>query len=224
MLEKPPTGTVSELVNLARIADNEQRVLFTTWHSQYNDAVVRAKEHLQGRKVKHLNINWKEDVRHWHPGQQWIWQAGGFGVFDPGINALSIVTEIMPEPIYVTDADLFFPENRDTPIAAHLKLATGHSDNGYTAEFDWRQIGPQSWDIEIRTEDGDAIRLSKGGTRLEIDGALVAEAEPQEYERIYDRFDTLLRTGESLVHMAQFQLVADAFLLGRRVVVEPFND
>ncbi len=45
-----------------------------------------------------------------------------------------------------------------------------------------------------------------------------------EIERIYDRFDTLLRTGESLVHMSQFQLVADAFLLGRRVVVEPFND
>ena len=31
-------------------------------------------------------------------GQDWIWQQGGFGVFDPGINALSILTRIMPEP------------------------------------------------------------------------------------------------------------------------------
>ncbi len=37
----------------------------------------------------------KEDVRRWHPGQDWIWEAGGFGVFDPGINALSILTEVL---------------------------------------------------------------------------------------------------------------------------------
>ena len=47
--------------------------------------------------MKRLLVTWKEDVRHWHPGQQWIWEAGGFGVFDPGINALSIVTKIMPD-------------------------------------------------------------------------------------------------------------------------------
>ena len=41
-------------------------------------------------------IIWKEDVHHWHPGQRWIWEPGGFGVFDPGINALSVLTEILP--------------------------------------------------------------------------------------------------------------------------------
>ena len=73
----------------------------TTWHSQYNAAVARTRELLQGGTVKRMAVTWKEDVRRWHPGQKWIWTAGGFGVFDPGINALSIVTEILPAPVFV---------------------------------------------------------------------------------------------------------------------------
>ena len=43
-----------------------------------------------------------------------------------------------------------------------------------------------------------------------------------EYEGIYRRFAELLARGESEVDAAPFQLVADAFLVGRRVVTEPF--
>ena len=33
------------------------------------------------------------------PARRGFFEAGGFGVFDPCINALSIVTKIMPEPV-----------------------------------------------------------------------------------------------------------------------------
>ena len=66
--------------------------------------------------------------------------------------------------------------------------------------------------------------LSKGGSRLEIDGALVAEEKPAEYEKIYERFDGLLARGESAVEAEPFDLVADSFLMGRRIVVEEFHD
>ena len=49
---------------------------------------------LSQTRVRTAAIIWKEDVRRWHPGQAWIWEPGGFGVFDPGINALSIATHI----------------------------------------------------------------------------------------------------------------------------------
>ena len=42
-----------------------------------------------------MRIDWRESVRKWHPGQEWVWEPGGFGVCDPGINAMSIFTEIM---------------------------------------------------------------------------------------------------------------------------------
>ena len=66
---------------------------------------------------------WKEDVRVWHPGQRWIWEPGGFGVFDPGINALSIVARIFPGALFVREAELSYPRNKQTPIAAELRMA-----------------------------------------------------------------------------------------------------
>jgi D-galactose 1-dehydrogenase len=224
LLEKPPAATLSELEDLRRIADEAGRVLFTTWHSQYNRGVDEARRALEGQAVRRLRVTWKEDVRHWHPGQQWIWDAGGFGVFDPGINALSIVTKIMPEPIFVRRADLEFPANRDAPIAASLEFGSGRDHADLSAVFDWRQTGPQSWDIEVEMEAGSRLLLSHGGSRLEIDGRLVADETPQEYQGIYARFSALLDAGRSDVDQTPFRLVADAFMLGRRVQVEAFED
>ncbi|MCB1502429.1 MAG: Gfo/Idh/MocA family oxidoreductase [Bauldia sp.] len=224
MLEKPPTATVSELDDLTRDAAARGRVLFTTWHSQYNAAVIHARRLLEGETVKRLMITWKEDVRRWHPGQKWIWTAGGFGVFDPGINALSIVTEIMPEPLFVAAADLTFPSNCDAPIAASLRFRTAKTAEGLGAEFDWRQTGPQTWEIEIETAAGAQLKLANGGGRLEVNGVLDVERTPHEYEDIYDRFAELLRDGRSLVDAAPLRLVADAFMVGRHLTTEPFHD
>jgi D-galactose 1-dehydrogenase len=224
LLEKPPAASLSELEDLKRVAEREHRVVFTTWHSQYNGAVDEAKRLLAGLRVRRLRVSWKEDVRHWHPGQKWIWEAGGFGVFDPGINALSILTKIMPEPIFVRRADLEFPANTDAPIGATLQLSAGGENEDLVAEFDWRQTGPQTWDIEIGTAAGTSLKLSLGGTRLEVDGRLVVEEKPAEYEGIYRRFAELLREGRSDVDEAPFRLTADAFMLGRRIAVEPFEE
>lgn len=222
LLEKPPAATLSELEDLRALADKVNKVVFTTWHSQYNKAVEEAKKALAGWSIKKLLVTWKEDVRHWHPGQEWIWQAGGFGVFDPGINALSIVTRIMPEPVFIKTSTLEFPSNRDAPIAANLEFQTAHTESNLQAVFDWRQTGPQSWDIEIETDAGFALKLSHGGSCLEIDGRLVVQEDPQEYQGIYHRFDALLTVGKSEVDDTPFRLVADAFMIGKRVQVDPF--
>jgi D-galactose 1-dehydrogenase len=224
LLEKPPTATLTELEDLRRIAERAGLVVFTTWHSQYNRAVDEARHELRGQRVKRLLVTWKEDVRHWHPGQRWIWEAGGFGVFDPGINALSILTKILPAPLFVRRADLSFPANRDTPIAADLEFTSGHEGGDLRAVFDWRQTGPQTWDIEIETQEGARLLLAQGGSRLEIDGRVVAEEKPAEYQGIYERFATLLDERQCDVDDVPFRLVADAFMIGRRVAVEPFHD
>lgn len=224
MLEKPPAATVSELDDLALFAAEAGRILFTTWHSQYNAAVLHTRRLLEGETVKAMTVTWKEDVRRWHPGQKWIWAPGGFGVFDPGINALSIVTEIMPAPVFVSGADLVFPSNCDAPIAASLRFRTAHTDEGLVAEFDWRQTGPQTWEIALETAAGNRLTLQNGGGRLEVNGVLDVERTPHEYEDIYDRFAELLRDRRSLVDAAPLRLVADAFMVGRRVETEPFHD
>lgn len=222
MLEKPPGTGVAELDPLIAMAAEAKRTLFATWHSRHAPAVEPARQWLSKRRLKSVHINWKEDVRVWHPGQSWIWEPGGLGAFDPGINALSILTKILPKPVFVTAAELAFPANCQAPIAASLTL-TDIDGLVVTAEFDFRQTGPQSWDILVETDQG-RLTLSAGGRVMTIDGNKVAEAPDEEYRELYRRFVELAATGASDVDLAPLRLVADAFLLGRRTIVEPFVD
>lgn len=222
MLEKPPGTSVAELDPLVATAADLKRTLFATWHSRHAPAVEPAREWLATRRIKSVHINWKEDVRVWHPGQAWIWEPGGLGVFDPGINALSILTWILPRPVFVTAAELAFPANRQAPIAANLTL-TDLAGLPVTAEFDFRQTGPQSWDILVEADQGQ-MTLSRGGRIMAVDGKVVADAPDEEYRELYRRLVKLAATGASDVDLAPLRLVADAFLLGRRTLVEPFVD
>ncbi len=220
LLEKPPGATVAEVHALAALAAERRLTLFATWHSRFAPAVPAARAWLADRHIRRASIVWKEDVRRWHPGQEWIWQAGGVGVFDPGINALSILTEILPRPVHLEAAELEFPQNRETPIAARLSF-TGAGDLTVSADFDWRQTGPQSWDITVEVDDA-TLHLGSGGATMSIDGRQIPQGPEAEYDGIYARFADLLAAGESEVDVAPLVHVADAFMLGKRIVTDPF--
>ncbi len=219
MLEKPPGATLAEVHVLRDLARDQGVTMFTTWHSRMAHAVAAARAWLAGRTIRSGRITWREDVRKWHPGQDWIFDAGGMGVFDPGINALSILTEILPMPVHLTAAELDFPANRHAPIAARLALAPG-----ITADFDFRQQGPQTWDMEFQT-DGGRLALRLGGNVLEIDGQKAGGADDimGEYPALYARMAALVRAGASDVDLAPMVLVADAFTLARRATVDAFE-
>jgi D-galactose 1-dehydrogenase len=220
LLEKPPTATLGEIAHLRALADQRGRTLYAAWHSQHSAAVPKAAEALAGAEVARLDISWREDVRKWHPGQQWIWEAGGFGVFDPGINALSIATRILPMPLFVREARLLVPANRQAPIAASLTFAGGKLG----AEMDWRHTESEQWTIRIETRAGRELELRDGGAKLSIDGVSQALAERGEYPSIYDRFAALVADKASEVDSEPLRIVADAFLVGHREMVEPFCD
>jgi len=220
LLEKPPGATVSELTPLIAEARQTGHTLFATWHSRFAPAVEAARAFLASRQIRSVVVEWKEDVRIWHPGQAWIWEPGGFGVFDPGINALAILTRILPRPFFLTEAELSYPGNRATPIAANLVFSDG-SGVPILAEFDWRQTGPQTWDIRVETDAG-RLTLSFGGSRLVHDGQTLVDEEQAEYRGIYQRFVELITSRVSDVDLSPLVHVADAFMLGRRREVEPF--
>lgn len=222
MLEKPPGTSPGELDPLIALAERTGKSLFAAWHSRHAAAVEPARHWLASRRIRSVQVEWKEDVRVWHPGQRWIFEADGFGVFDPGINALSILTRILPEPVFVTAAELCFPANREAPIAATLSL-TDRTALPITAEFDFRQTGPQTWNISVVTDDGQLL-LSSGGRRLALDDEVRLDGTNAEYPSLYRRFLELSATSASDVDLAPLRLVADAFLLGRRCIVEPFED
>jgi predicted dehydrogenase len=219
MLEKPPAATTRQIALLQAEAARRGRTLFQTWHSRFAAGVDAARDWLRGRTLTGGTITWKEDVHHWHPGQQWIWEPGGLGVFDPGINALSVLTEVLADEAFVQAAVLDFPENQQAPIAARLALRT-EAGATVNAEFDFRQKGEQTWDIDLFTTTG-RLKLSRGGGVLAIDGRTLAAdaALAGEYPRLYSRFAELCMAGASEVDWRPFQLVADAFLVGERRIV-----
>ena len=224
LLEKPPGVTLAEVEHLACLAAGRQVSLFTTWHAQHNPAVTAAAERLAGQSIASMKIVWHEDVRKWHPGQQWIWEPGGFGVFDPGINALSIATRIFPGELFVREAELTVPENKQAPIAARLRFASSSSGGDLSADFNWDHRGGEAWDVRIRLADGTELKLVEGGSRLFVGGKLQASGGPGEYPSIYTEFVDLIDERRSHVDIRPLRLVADAYLSGRRSSTPPFED
>ncbi len=224
LLEKPPAGSMADFDAMREAAAGAGVTLFATWHSRFNAAVDEARRRLSGRRLAELTITWKEDVRRWHPGQEWIWTAEGFGVLDPGINAFSIATAILDAPLSVAGAELSFPENRASPIAAEIRFASeAHPGAVLGASLDWRQEGDQTWTIQIATADGESMALIAGGTRLEVSGQLVVAEPSEEYERIYERFAVLIDERASDADGAPLRLALDALARGEKRMVAPFH-
>jgi D-galactose 1-dehydrogenase len=220
LLEKPPTAGLAEIADLGGLAEAEQVTLFTTWHAQNNPAVDQAARLLAGKRIKSMAVRWHENVHKWHPGQQWIFEPGGFGVFDPGINAFSVITKIFPGAVFVRQAELQFPENAQAPIAAKIALASPAADGPLSVSFDFRWSDDEEWTIEISTTDGTDLRLERGGARLFIAGAEQDCVGPGEYPDIYRIFADLIDERKSLVDVAPLRLVADCLLVGSRQTVE----
>jgi predicted dehydrogenase len=221
LLEKPPAATLSEAQALVENAARRHVALFATWHSRQAAAVPFAEEWLRHRVLHSVSVAWKEDVRVWHPGQLWIRKAGGMGVFDPGINVLSILTRILPQPLLLQEAQLVFPANWETPVAASL-VFTDPNGADIRVELDFRQTGTQSKDIDVRTDAG-RLQLSGGGSVMHVNGAPVVVGTNREYPNLYERFATLVRQRDIDVDLAPLRLVADGFVRGRRVSAEPFD-
>src|SRR5215217_6385682 len=182
MMEKPPTTTISELDDLIAHAARLDRVLYQTWHSQYNAAVDRTKAMLAEEGVRSARIDWRESVRKWHPGQDWVWEPGGFGVCDPGINALSIFTKVMPFPVFVQSSTLTFPANRQTPVDVDITFKSGQAHKPtLSAGFNWLEESGEIWTIRFETGKGNEIKLENGGRLLRVNGEVVLQHGDLEY-------------------------------------------
>ncbi len=84
-----------------------------------------------------------------------MWEPGGFGVCDPGINALSIFTKVVPFPVFVESAHLKFPSNRQTPVDVEIafKSAQDHQPK-MSAGFNWLEESGEIWTIRFEHDEG----------------------------------------------------------------------
>jgi D-galactose 1-dehydrogenase len=222
LLEKPPCSSMREIAELSALAASQRLTLFQAWHSRYAPAIAPAAAWLKERTVSRIDIVWKENWNEWHPGQRWIWNAGGFGVFDAGINAFSILTKLLPKRFMVQSAELQIPADSATPIAANLYLSVD-GVAPVTAALDFGYSGPAVWELALATDCGRRLVISDGGAAMAIDGQNAQLVPPTEYRHVYDRFAYLIATGQSDVDTAAFALVLDALRRGTRTAVAPIH-
>lgn len=221
LLEKPPAMTPGAFEEIRAYAADKGIILFATWHSRFGPMVDRTRDLIAERGLASARIVWREDAHQWHPGQTWLWEPGGLGVFDPGINALSILTKVCPGHVVVQEAAFEVPANWYSPIGARLAMKVGEAP--VDVDLDFRQKGQQSWDIHFECLDGSTIDLAMGGSVLTIDGEQVGQAEEAEYPGIYAWFADLLNKQESDADGSPLQIVADAFLIARTSKAENFT-
>lgn len=229
MLEKPPAASLSQVEALVSTAsgtasgrEHEARsTLMAAWHSRETAAADAARAWLAGRQIMALHVVWREDVRQWHPGQDWLLAAGGFGVFDPAINAFSLLTHILPGTLEVTAADLAVPVNRGAPMEARIAmLYDGHAP--VICDLSINHAGAPQRDIVIETDAG-CLRLTDSGHCLSIDDRPQTADADSEYARLYARFAALIDAGDSEIDHRPLMLVADAMLLGRTRALPAFE-
>jgi D-galactose 1-dehydrogenase len=213
LLEKPPSVVPHELDDLRELAQRQRVALFAAWHSRFAAAVATTRALLGATTVRRVQVRWKEDHQVWHPGQEWLWRDGGFGVLDPGINALSILTHILPAPLTFANAELDCPADSPMPAAARIALASG--DAPVEVELDFLHPGEPCWDIIVDTSDAQFV-LSHGGERLAVNGQPHAVAEQREYAALYTHFARLVGTGEQDADGTPLAIACAALRHGQR--------
>ena len=223
MLEKPTAATVAKAMAIKAMATGKPQTIFASWHSRQAAGVRTLREWLSHRQVLQVDVSWKEDIRTWHPGQEWIFSSG-FGVFDPAINAFSILTEILEDDFFFTQGEMVVPENKAAPISADLRYRFPDRDGGIHLELDFdRRTADPEWTIAISCACGSQARLEQGGARVILPPHSAEPASPGEYPALYSQFAALIARGESDFDLSPMIHVFDAMALSQRRTGEAFS-
>lgn len=221
MLEKPPAATVADAMAYKRMADDAKVPIFASWHSRFSPMVVQAIAWSAVHPLHRGQIVWREDARKWHPGQEWLWRQGGFGVFDPGINALSILTALYPSAWAVSDVNFDVPENVAMPLSADFLLRAGEAR--INVAFDFRPTTEEVWSIQLEACNGETLHLSEGGAAISVNGGPLSRAESMEYTGLYQRFAELIEAGESDFDTSPLEIAEATFASAQIKIVAPIE-
>lgn len=217
LLEKPTASSLGEAADIARRSLIAKKTAFATWHAQHQPAVREAARLIAKEGLSSLTVDWREDPQKWHPGQDWIWQPKGFGVFDAGLNALSIITRFIPSPILVRSAAFTMHGDGQQPIEATLELNAADVSGPMVAEFDWRPDQEEHRAIKATTSAGTKLLIKDGGQSLIINGRASAQKPSKgEYPALYARFAKLVSDEQRDMDLEPLRIAADAYLIARR--------
>ncbi|MDP3973246.1 MAG: Gfo/Idh/MocA family oxidoreductase [Candidatus Daviesbacteria bacterium] len=193
LVEKPPALTVAQCEEMSVFANQQERVLFMSFHARYNPAVEAAKEELVDKNIEGIDIQYSEYAPNYHATPGWIFNpeiAGGGVLIDSGINALSVVTYVLPDwtSFSVKDAKFKKAEGFKVETEAHVRFSYGKGSG--TLSMDWMNKGPEVRQVTF-TADGDTyvvdivknIFSKNGEVQMTEDGSREIVDQQSEYKQ-----------------------------------------
>lgn len=223
LVEKPPALTVAQCQEMVQLAEEKNKVLFMAFHARYHPEVDAAAKELRNKQINEINIIYGEWVLNYHDPRGWIFDpeiAGGGVLMDSGINALSIVTKVIPDiKLKVESARFDKPSDFKVETRADVKFSFGEIGKG-TLSMDWMKKGPEVRQVVFRTRSDeyavDIVRniLTKDGEIIggrKNDGQVVDQNS--EYKGVYEDFARHLSTNTSLVSAKELEFIEQAYKL-----------
>jgi D-galactose 1-dehydrogenase len=226
-VEKPPTQTTGEAEKLGRLSGEVRKVLFFGYHAQYNSSVRRARNMLAQQSVQAVEAEFCEDVLQFHSPGSWVFKQGVLR--DSGINALSILTAVLPghDDWRVTAADFKPSGEAGADRKARIELSLGGQAKGLVL-LDWEHHGKETRTLTFRTSGGTltidiaADRMYQNGVPLDPmpDPAPEADGFHREYQAMLRDFAASLRSGHSSCGTTEVRLVEEAYRSARTKFVQ----
>ncbi|MBA2303185.1 MAG: hypothetical protein H0W08_11185 [Acidobacteria bacterium] len=152
-----------------------------------------------------------------HATDSWVYDRGV--LWDSGINAISILTALLPSPerMKVVAATAVVPPGATSESRAMLDIALGNATGRLSFRSDW--TGPEARAISVST-DGCNVHIDITRDALVVDGTTRQSntgGMAGEYERMFAEFAKRLHTRESLARPMEIALIEDAHRLMKAV-------
>ncbi|MGI8419933.1 MAG: Gfo/Idh/MocA family protein [Candidatus Levyibacteriota bacterium] len=222
LVEKPHALTVDQCNQMIAMAKQKEKVLFMSFHARYHPVVEAARKELTGKDVTGIRIQYSEYAPNYHASDGWIFNpeiSGGGVLMDSGINALSIVTYVLPNlpGFTVSDAQFKNVEHFKVETKAQVEFTFGQAGRG-SISMDWMNTGPEVRQV-IFTADGHEYTVDIVKNIFSKDGIMPMSVDPyrktvdqvSEYKGVYQHFAELLANGVSQTHIHELAFILAAY-------------
>jgi len=222
LIEKPPAASAEEGEELLTLARDRGLTAFFAYHARYNRSVQAAKQALIGTAIEAVQIIYRENVLRYHEPQSWVFHEGVLN--DTGVNALSVLVEVLPcgYSLAVTHAAFVRSRRVGAITQAELALRLDERANG-SMILDWTHPGVETRAIAIRTRITEFI-IDIVSDRLMSNGNVVCSGNCErdrmacEYRKMLADFGAHLSAAETSSDTSELQLLETARRIG--VVVD----